>query len=215
MYVFFLPDHVSQESGRQRRGSLFDWYLDDVIKCKCYLRYWPFVQGIHRLPVNSPHKGQWRGALMFSLICAWINGWVNNSDAVDLRCHRSHYDVSVMMMRNEDGEFRNEHHMSHFSVYSLLDIYIWSYNDHTLRQIRSSQAFCQCKTMYLNGDMVSTYPHHRQWNLGGICALLYCQGTRNNARKTLVSTNGTQRLHTSTENDPFFNPFRSELLGKR
>ena len=24
-------------------------------------------------PVNSPHKGQWRGALMFSLISAWIN----------------------------------------------------------------------------------------------------------------------------------------------
>ena len=27
---------------------------------------------------NSPHKGQWRGALIFSLICARINGWVNN-----------------------------------------------------------------------------------------------------------------------------------------
>ena len=27
-------------------------------------------------PVNSPHKGQWRGALMFSLVCVWINGWV-------------------------------------------------------------------------------------------------------------------------------------------
>ena len=33
-------------------------------------RYWPFVRGIHRWPVNSPHKGQWRGALMFPLICA-------------------------------------------------------------------------------------------------------------------------------------------------
>ena len=39
----------------------------------------------HRSPVNSPHKGQWRGALMFSLICAWINGWVNNREAGDLR----------------------------------------------------------------------------------------------------------------------------------
>ena len=26
--------------------------------------------------VNSPHKGQWRGALMYSSICVWINGWV-------------------------------------------------------------------------------------------------------------------------------------------
>ena len=40
----------------------------------CFPRYWPFVRGIHQSPVNSPHKGQWRGALMFSLICGWING---------------------------------------------------------------------------------------------------------------------------------------------
>ena len=45
---------------------------DDVIKWKHFPRYWPFVRGIHRSPVNSPHKGQWRGALMFSLICVWI-----------------------------------------------------------------------------------------------------------------------------------------------
>ena len=42
-----------------------------------------------------PHKGQWRGALMFSLICTRINGWVNNGDAGDLRRHRAHYDVTV------------------------------------------------------------------------------------------------------------------------
>ena len=43
---------------------------DGVIKWKHFSRYWPFVRGIHRSPVNSPHKGQWRGVLMFSLICA-------------------------------------------------------------------------------------------------------------------------------------------------
>ena len=46
-------------------------------------------EGIHRSPVNSLHKGQWRGALMFSLICARINGWVNNREAGDLRRHRA------------------------------------------------------------------------------------------------------------------------------
>ena len=51
---------------------------DDVIKWKHFPRNWPFVWGIHRSPVNSPRKGQWRGALMFTLICARINGWVNN-----------------------------------------------------------------------------------------------------------------------------------------
>ena len=69
---------------------------DDVIKWKHFPRYWPFVRGIHRSPVNTPHKGQWRGALMFTLICARINGWVNNREAGDLRRYRAHYDVIVM-----------------------------------------------------------------------------------------------------------------------
>ena len=54
------------------------------------------LRGIHLLPMDSPHKGQWRGALMFSLICAWTNSWANNRDAGDLRGHRAHCDVTVM-----------------------------------------------------------------------------------------------------------------------
>ena len=52
-------------------------------------------------PVNSPHKGQWRGALMFSLICARINGWVNNGEAGDLRRHPTHCDVIVMEQKKK------------------------------------------------------------------------------------------------------------------
>ena len=40
--------------------------------------------------------GNSRGALMFSLMCAWINRWVNNREAGDLRRHQAHYDISVM-----------------------------------------------------------------------------------------------------------------------
>ena len=69
---------------------------DEVIKWKHFPRYWSFVRGIHRSPVNSPHKGQWRIALMFSLICVWINDWINNGEAGDLRRHRGYYDVTVM-----------------------------------------------------------------------------------------------------------------------
>ena len=58
---------------------------DDVIKWKHFPHYWPFVGGIHRLPVNSPNKGQWCGALMPSLIRAWTNGWVNDRDTGVLR----------------------------------------------------------------------------------------------------------------------------------
>ena len=74
---------------------------DDVIKWKHFPRYWPFVRGIHRSPVNSPQKGQWRGALMFSLICVWINGWANNREAGDLRRYCAHYDVTVMKVFSE------------------------------------------------------------------------------------------------------------------
>ena len=75
------------------------WH-DDVIKWKLFARYWPFVRGIHRSPVNSLHKGQWRGALMFSIICAWLNGWVNTREAGDLRRHHAHHDVIVMTSVN-------------------------------------------------------------------------------------------------------------------
>ena len=51
--------------------------------------------------VNSPHKGQWRGALMFSSICAWINGWINNREVGDLRRNRAHYDVTVMLKQTQ------------------------------------------------------------------------------------------------------------------
>ena len=66
----------------------------DVIKWKHFPRYWPFVRGIHGSPVKSPHKGQWRGALMFSLICAlnkhlskqsW--GWWFEMPSRSLWCH--------------------------------------------------------------------------------------------------------------------------------
>ena len=74
----------------------FVTHHDDVIKWKHFPRYWPFVRGIHRSPVNSPDKGQWCGALMFSLICAWINAWVNNREAGDLTRYCAQCDVIVM-----------------------------------------------------------------------------------------------------------------------
>ena len=72
-------------------------YHDDVIKWKHFPRFWPFVRGIQKSPLKSPHKGQWRGASMFSLICARINGWANNRETGNLRSYRAHYDVTVMI----------------------------------------------------------------------------------------------------------------------
>ena len=86
------------KSCRSSPIALDNIFHGDVIKWKHFLRSWPFVREIHRLPVNSPHKGQWREDLMFSFICAWINGWVNNPKAGDLRRHHAHYDVTVMSL---------------------------------------------------------------------------------------------------------------------
>ena len=47
---------------------------DDFIKRNHFPRYWHFVQGI----------------------CYWRNGWVNDREAGDLKCHRAHYDVTIM-----------------------------------------------------------------------------------------------------------------------
>ena len=71
---------------------------------KHFPRYWPFVRGIHRSSVNSPHKGQWGGALMFSFICAWIIGCVNNREAGYLRRPRGHCDVIVMDRDEKDDK---------------------------------------------------------------------------------------------------------------
>ena len=91
-------EFLSSLSSQIKMVQGFEIHLhhDHVIKWKRFLRFWSFVRGIHRSPVNSPHKGQWVGALMFSLICGWINGWVNNREVGDLRRHRAHYDVTVM-----------------------------------------------------------------------------------------------------------------------
>ena len=73
-------------------------YHDDVIKWDIFRVTGPIVRGIHRSAVNFPHKGQWRRAHMHSLICFWINGWVNNHEAGNLKRNRTHDDVTVMML---------------------------------------------------------------------------------------------------------------------
>ena len=88
--------YLFPKSVRQHR-TCSTWWRHQM---ETFPRYWPFVRWIHRSPVNSPHKGQWRGALMFSSICAWMNSRVNNREAGDLRCHRAHYDVIVMRLDN-------------------------------------------------------------------------------------------------------------------
>ena len=53
--------------------------------------------GISPVPGEFPAQIQWRGALVVSLICVWINGWVNNREAGDLRRYRAHYDAKSIV----------------------------------------------------------------------------------------------------------------------
>ena len=104
----YYPGLLHCNWSRSNISSVLHWYWshdmnspvptnhDDLFKWKHFPRYWSFVRGIHRSPVNFPHKGQWCGALMFSLICDWINGCVNNREADDMRRHQPHHHVIVM-----------------------------------------------------------------------------------------------------------------------
>ena len=95
-------DQIWAKSGRRRRQAHDDamtspsWWRHQMETFSAQLA---LCAGNSPVPVNSPHKGQWRGALMFTLICVWINGWVNNREAGDLRRYRGHYDVIVMLLR--------------------------------------------------------------------------------------------------------------------
>ena len=58
-----------------------------------------YLAGVAAVPSEFPaQRPVKRGALMFSLICAWINGWVNNGEAGDFRRHRVHCDVIVVVV---------------------------------------------------------------------------------------------------------------------
>ena len=97
-YPWLLQDDTVRQiaSTKRKTAAQVQNKHDDVIKWKRFPCYWPFVRGIHR----PPHKGQWRGALMFSVdLCAWIKGWVNNGEAGDLRRLCVHYDVTLIKER--------------------------------------------------------------------------------------------------------------------
>ena len=132
---------------------------DDVIKWKHFPRNWPFVRGIHRSPVNSPHKGQWRGALMFSLIFAWIKDWVNNREAGHLRRHRGHYDVNVM----------SSHGIDHASA-AMHAIDGLGRSDHCLPQVKISttsalSVFGNNRKCKYHDDAIKWWHFSRHWPL--------------------------------------------------
>ena len=71
---------------------------------------------------------------MFSWICVWINGWVNNRKAGVLRRYHSHYDVTVMFMNKRCLVSKYRKSCVHCNVtWSWLSVFIgvplWNYTD--------------------------------------------------------------------------------------
>ena len=134
----------------------FTWWLfwdhsyDDVVKWKHCPHYWSFVRGIHRSPADSSHKGQRRGAFMYSLICAWTNGWANHRDAGDVRRHSAHYDVAVM----KRGTGWNSESCFGFDLWSV--DFIWLYTQFQNTVIPKSRINMGCNISF--GVQVQVQP---------------------------------------------------------
>ena len=102
-------------------------------------------------PVNSPHKGQWRGTLMFSLICVWINDWVNNREAGDLRRYRAHYDV-IVIATNVLGKWGFAATMTcntYGVIYALTSIGFQKFDAHSICQTISKMPKTFTKTRHI------------------------------------------------------------------
>ena len=109
-------DHWKYEGFKNRKNVSIERSNGIIMMTSSnFPRHWPFVRGIHRSPVNAPHKGQWPRywpfvnqlagrfssqrpeTRIFSLTCAWTNAWSNNRDAGGLRRQHAQYDVTVMV----------------------------------------------------------------------------------------------------------------------
>ena len=76
----------------KRHWNIFSWWRHQIETFSALLA---LCAGNSPVTGEFPHKCQWLRALMFSLICAWTNGWINNRGAGDLRRQGAHYDVTV------------------------------------------------------------------------------------------------------------------------
>ena len=92
--IWIIVKHIEKYDVRRKNVS---WWRHQMETFSALLA---ICAGNSPVPDEFPHKGQRRRALMFSLIFAWINGWVNNREAGYFRRYRAHYDVIVMLIQS-------------------------------------------------------------------------------------------------------------------
>ena len=140
--LFQTPDTYDRETGREILVNCNDWWCltyETTLKIhksqganEHLFQHMMTSSNGNIFRVTGPlcgeftgHRWQWRGTLMFSLICVWINGWVNDREAGDLRRYRAHYDVTVMTTHHSVTEICTCVHISPKNG-ALLDIcLIW------------------------------------------------------------------------------------------
>ena len=101
-YYITCGEENSEHTIRCNNARNSSWRYSGQWRGKCFHMTEIFSASLsicegNPLMTGALTKGQWRGALIFSLVCALANVWVNNRDAGDLRRHRSHYYVTVMV----------------------------------------------------------------------------------------------------------------------
>ena len=71
LYGYFNWGHGQYSASSYVKAScaLILGHHDDVIKLIYFQHHWSFAREIHRSPVDSPRKGQWRVALVFFYLC--------------------------------------------------------------------------------------------------------------------------------------------------
>ena len=97
--------------------TLYTWWRHQM---ETFSALQALCAGIHRSPVNSPHKGQCRGALMFSLIFDWINNCINNREAGDLRRYRAHYKVIVMKLNDYSTRRPHLRRLNNIGIWAII-----------------------------------------------------------------------------------------------
>ena len=123
-------------------------------------RYWPLMRGIHRSPVNSPHKGQWRGALMFSLIMQRLNK----------RLSKHSWDwwfdsPSGPLSRHCNDEGRSVIPIEHYPKESILNI------DHLFKSKQQHYISSNNNALYTD-FYIGHFLRVTHWNRDKICAVL-------------------------------------------
>ena len=118
--------HIARKTRKVRVIDVFyGWYDCHGFNVMKYRSWWrhqreTFCALLALCAGNSPVTGEFPSqrpvtrSFDVSLICAWINDWVNNREASYLRRHRAHYDVIVM------------DHGHHFSVTNVTSaVLLW------------------------------------------------------------------------------------------